>query len=215
MEKTKENKAVAYTIIVILLAIILILLFGLTYIICNKDAVESSSEKTVTSDSKSKINLIDNEFNISEGLGTVFSLPYKIDYSKSENVGNVSNFYGFYEYKGNNKGKLIIEEKEVETNKTIKMVCACNLYSGSYWDGEKMIEDVTSKLYILFEDGTMGVITSDDIRNNNYKITMLPNYTNIDFFIEMRGTESGLGDMLYAVDYNGKIQGVDWITEGA
>ena len=178
---------------------------------------------------KNKINFIDNFDEFDYPVGKYFSLDYaaygvknengfydEVDYYDEYNV--TFQYNDAFEYK---KGSLNIydsktgENHVVELNKVIRDCYAISKFD--YYDESYMSNGYTeyiSILYVLFEDGSLGKIDTNDIKNNNYSVTMLNKYVNIEYFQEVGPTMSGHGKLLYVVDKMGNAKYVDWITPG-
>ena len=90
----------------------------------------------------------------------------------------------------------------------------------SYWipTNEAQEGDVynfTSTAYFLFKDGTIGKITTDDIKNGNYSITKLEQYTNIVSMFSCGLPENSGGSViLFAMDNNAKVYDIDMASAG-
>lgn len=125
----------------------------------------------------------------------------------------------YYYYYGGNKGKLIINDTEVITDKEIRDVYleSENGYGHAYnkviaYLFENCTYEYTEKLYVLYEDGTVGVITTDDIKAGNYEIKKLNEYNDISYIITITSgiinTDAG-SDSLIGVKTDGTIVSID------
>lgn len=202
MEKNKTN---SFLVIALIIFIALSVILG-GYIVISKEQKEVAE----------KINLIDN-FDDTINVGQTFHMGYKSKILLEENNEEVEEYYyGTYHYNGENKGKLIIDNKVIKLEGTIKDVFLVSGYDGFMYDATQTNEiEYVSKLYVLFEDGRIGKIDTNDIKNNNCEIKMLQEYNNIDYFIEVGPVDSGAAAYLYAVNKEGKAFAIDNTTPGA
>lgn len=198
----EKNKANSFLLIALIIFVVLSVILG-GYILFNKESVNE------------KINLIDN-FENNINVGQTFQMGYKSKILPQENYEEVEEYYdGTYHYNGGNKGKLIIDNKAIKTDRIIKDIFMVSGYDGFMYDATQSSEiEYVSKLYVLFEDGSIGKIDTNDIKNNNYQIKILEEYNNIEYFIEVGPVDSGASAYLYAVDNTGKAFSIDNTTPG-
>lgn len=152
-----------------------------------------------------------------DGIGELVILEYGIKgVDNEEDDISLHAVDAVYYYTGSNMGKLIIGGEEIKINSIIKDMCVTYNYNEmqSVNYGNEVKNECVSILYILFEDGTIGKITTDDIRNENYNITIMQEYGNVDYFIETQPIEHGGEDLLWAVTKDGKASIVDVLSAG-
>lgn len=151
-----------------------------------------------------------------DSIGREFLLEYSVGNINAQEEEKTSVFLGAYHYTGFNKGKLIIDEKEIKINSIIKDLCITANYTDMQAAANGAITSYKyiSTLYILFEDGTIGKITTEDIKNGKYSVTIMPEYSNIDFFVETDPIEHGGESLLWAVTKDGKTNVVDTLSAG-
>ena len=158
-----------------------------------------------------------------KAMGT-YGIRMTLDYEGTKILPNVenaemefSNFYVEYNYTGENIGKLFINEREIDINGRIiqDMRIGTNydwVYAESLEIGENY--NFSSTLYILFEDGTIGKISTDDLKSGNYNISIMNEYKNIKHFIELQPIGSGADITLWAIDKEGNAYGIDMVVAG-
>lgn len=223
MKKDLKDGAKIFIVGVIIIALVC----AIVYFIKLNDNSSANENKI----ENKKINLMKNDFG--GNYGKKIELKYCSTKNKVEDKKEKIYADGFQvdengeiynAYKVDNKsyfceysyeiGKLYINEKEIKTDKIIK-----NIASGTNYD-EMILEADTeigeeynyiSTLYILFEDGTLGMIDTNDIKNEKYELTILDEYENEEYFIEVEPIAFGGDINLYVVDINGFAQKVDVI----
>ena len=90
-----------------------------------------------------------------------------------------------------------------------------------YWTASEDVKEgdvynFTSTAYFLFKDGTIGKISTDDIKKGNYIITKLEQYKDIISLVSCNLLEgTGCPENLYAVDVNNNIYFIDSVSVGA
>lgn len=125
---------------------------------------------------KSKKSILDSFKGIKENsLGL-----YKMYYTEKSGKEKECNLRYFYS--GMHVGKLMIgdtdkELKEISCEGVIKDAKTITSYNEKTDTNE-------STLYILFEDGTMGKISTEDIKKKNYKVTSMKEYNNVASLLE-------------------------------
>jgi len=236
--KFKENKGASNAVIVMLVVFIAILICLLLYFIKNpifeKTAVQNSvpvSELNSLSESASindhdksknikKYNFADDleKFYGESNMGKCFSLGYEME--RVEANGGTddfeANYSACYYYVGDHKGELWVGDKKIELKDNIKDLCLTSTYNGmEYEANEGKKYEYVSKLYILFEDGTVGKIDTNDLKNKDYSIKILSDYKNIDRFITVEPLDSGMDVLLWFIDKDGKAYKVDMVSAGA
>lgn len=168
-------------------------------------------------DTNAKINIIDNFDTVSGNYIKACALPYDTieENGVTRDISyNVSYFFG-----GRHKGKLMlgeIEEEliEIKSNKIIKDISYVTNYNAEYsFDDEEQNNQskatiYTSTLYVLFEDGTIGKIDTDNIRKKEYNVTEIKEFSNVESFVEVfhggDSINSGGTPTLYGIDNLGK-----------
>jgi len=128
-----------------------------------------------------------------------------------------SSFDIVYHYTGENIGKLFISEKEINLNGGIiqDMKIGTNfydLYFGTLEDGEEY--NFVSTLYILFKDGTIGKVSTEDIKSGKYSVTIMEEYKDIVHFVEVGPVDSGADTTLWVVDKDSNVYSIDLISAG-
>lgn len=176
-------------------------------------------------------NYLENLYEKSSGIfGMHLNLNYaseKIIINEIENTTDLE-FYGYrvtYHYTGENMGKLLLLKEtedayggiELNINGDIiqDMRVGTNfngLFAETFEVGETY--NFTSTLYILFNNGTIGKITTDDIKNGNYEITMMSEYNNIEYFVELDPIGFGGDINLWAVAKDGNVYMIDMVRAG-
>lgn len=158
-------------------------------------------------------------------MGTSLELNYsaKLINNVNEDGSNYtdydfSSFEIVYHYTGENMGKLFVDDKEININGAIiqDMKIGTNfdgLYFGTLADGETY--NFVSTLYILFKDGTIGKVSTEDIKNGKYNVIIMQEYKDIEHFVEVGPVDSGADTTLWAVSKDGSVYGIDMISAGA
>lgn len=146
--------------------------------------------------------------------GEYVSLPYK-QISEESKENYVIN-YSFKE-----KELFISDGTKKEMlgkGKEIKQFNIGTTYDGMKWEAtykpENKEYNFETTLYILYKDGTVGKISTTDIKNKNYKITKLDRFTNIEYFVVGAVFNTGFARNLYAVDNNGNLLYLDIADSG-
>jgi len=207
-----KNKVVILVSIIILLIIALWVVGGL-YL---KEKENKASENNNY--------LIDLNNHYGMNMGTSLELNYAaklINITNEESYYtdyNFSSFHIVYNYTGENMGKLFVDDKEININSgIIQDIRVGTEFDGYYFavleDGETY--NFKSTLYILFKDGTIGKISTEDIKNEKYSVTMMPEYKDIEHFVEVEPTDSGADTILWAVNKNGNAHAIDVVRAGS
>lgn len=228
MEGKKENKSVW----LIILILVLIIATGFTTYQLVKQ--EKSLNKETENEYK-KVKLMENNFGGNYGKNvelkyssTKNKVEDKIEKSYADgfqvdengeryNAYNIEDKSYFCEY-SYGTGKLYIDGKEIITDKVIKYIASGTNYDVTMFESVMEIGEeynYTSTLYILFEDGTLGKIDTNDIKNKNYDVTILDGYENEEYFLEAEPIGFGGDTNLYVVDINGISQKVGMIISGS
>ncbi len=102
-----------------------------------------------------------------------------------------------------------IESKTISfPNKVIKDVWSYTLdarSSNPYYDENDNTWEADTGLYLLFQDGTVGMIKTADIVNGSNKLTLFENVNNVEWFWEGGTFQTDSTNILYGVDSNGKV----------
>lgn len=206
MNNIKNKKTYLIPFIVVLI----LLLISIYYIVC---ITKTYNSKVISDEVQiNKINIINN-FTKDDNIHFL-TKSIKIDNGGDEK--SKKDYELVYTYSGENQGKLMIGnyEKtldsmiEITVSKTIKDIESCPTVIEKY-------EDLyyQENAYILFEDGTIGKITAEQIYSKNYEIEMLKEYKDIEYFMPLSLTAPNAsgGFELYGIDKNGKAIFIDGI----
>lgn len=205
-------------------------------------AVQNSASETGTNSStkvEENNNVTNKQNTITEsGIRIAFEMDFQSEViNEQHNPQNEAldlevcgGFYGKYYFSGENKGLVCIEssyagfekvypEIKIKPDSEIIDVKVATNYDG-YWIpahnaklGDKY--NYTSTAYFLFKDGTIGKITTEDIKNQTKTITKLTQYSNIVSLVSCNLPEYSGGDTnLYAIDNDGNIFELDIVAAG-
>lgn len=238
----KEKNKLLLVVIIILTIVILILGITVLYLINKtkvsyvakdndkKGLLDQNNNKGVYNEIQ-KNSYEDTETNEdNSGVRIEFNLECQATAYKNESESKVldyqfsDGFYGRY-YIG---GDIFIDGNYADGTKVSTKIKVespvIDIKTGTNFDGywipayeakEGETYNFTSNAYFLFKDGTIGKISTDDIKNGNYKITKLNQYKNIISLVSCNLPEGSGGDCnLYAVDDNNKIYILDRVSTG-
>lgn len=209
------------TLVIVVLIIIIVLLIKnqLKYVTMSntkKTDIYSYSDKEVNKNDNDGIRI---EFDLKCQATAYMKEPENLDSEFSDGfngkyyIGGDILIYGGYENGTKVDAKIKVESPIID----IKTGTNFNEYwipSSQANEGETY--NFMSSAYFLFKDGTIGKISTDDIKQGNYKITKLNQYKNIMSLVSCVLPEESGGDCnLYAVDNNNNIYELDKVSTGA
>lgn len=245
LKENKGISLIVFTIVLAVLVVLAggVIVYLLNNPVKEQVAVQNPTSETGTNSStnvEEKNDNITNKQNaITEsGIRIAFEMDFQSEViNEQHNPQNEAldldvcgGFYGRYYFTGENKGWVCIESSYAEFEKVypeikikpdseiIDIKVATN-YDG-YWIpshnaklGDKY--NYTSTAYFLFKDGTIGKITTEDVKNQTKKITKLTEYSNIVSLVSCNLPEYSGGDTyLYAIDDDGNIFKLDIVSSG-
>ena len=209
--------------VVILVALLVIGLGCETvYLLRNSKNVTKLNEQGKIEQNKITIvqnnELINNNVPENKEYGSYFSLNYE-ESIKDNEIEIIDGYPIYYKFEDMSLFTEIDGEKKIiSIGKEIKQFAIGTDYSIMSWEAEykenKKTYKFNSTLYVLFIDGSIGKISTTDIANKDYKITILSQYTNIQYFIKGAQFNTGLGEYIYAVDNNKKAFLIDTSSDG-
>ena len=86
------------------------------------------------------------------------------------------------------------------------------MFESTYDIGKRY--DYSSTLYILFENGSIYKINTDDIKKNDYKLKEIKELKDIDRFVTLEPMDSGIDTLLWCIDKNGSAYKLDLVIAG-
>lgn len=231
MEKREKNNLVW----LILLIILLIIATDIVKYYLGKQETSLNKEiEIIKNNENKKLNLKENNFggNYGKNIELKYCSTKKKVEDKTEKLyadgfqvdenGEIYNAYKlehksyFCEY-SYLTGKLFVDGIEIKTNKIVKDIASGTKIDLLTFESTTEIGkdyNYISTLYILFEDGTLGKIDTNDIKNKKYDITILDGYENEEYFLEVEPIGFGGDTNLYVVNTSGISQMVDMIISG-
>jgi len=187
----------------------------------NKENKVVNSETTKNNQSTSKNNfLLEMNKQYPDTIVREISLQYSknIIYPNQETTNNdtFSYYGGIYYYTGEKCGKLFINDKEIKIDRAIYDMEISANYSDMQAAALGATEsyEYVSTLYMLFDNGTIGKITTSDIKNGNYNLTIMSQYSNVDYFIRTNPYKNGVASLLWAITKDGKAHVIDSLSAG-
>lgn len=122
-----------------------------------------------------------------------------------------------YYYVGEHAGELWINGKKIEISGNIKDFAVGTNFDGLMFESTYDIGkryDYSSTLYILFENGSIYKINTDDIKKNDYKLKEIKELKDIDRFVTLEPMDSGIDTLLWCIDKNGSAYKLDLVIAG-
>lgn len=220
------------TISVILIILVVLLSFAIVYLIKNPKIEYIAKEENNAIIDNSINNAISNDIEETErnsGVRIEFELGHQAEIYENEQ-GNLElliseEISGRYYIGGDiciNNGTYedgTIKMEKIKTDQQVIDIKVGSNFDGQWIYGEDVKKgdkyDFTSTAYFLFKDGTIGKISTDDIKKGNYTITKLEQYKDIISLVICNLPEgSGGATQIYAVDINNNTYEVDFVDYG-